>query len=201
MTPRPARLFLVLALLTAASALPAQRPSESYEFLKAVREGDGAKVQEFVNKPGSQIINTRDRDSGESALHIVAKRGDTTYARYLLSRGASLNAQDARGNTAIILAASGNFTDAVDQLTKLRANVNLGNQSGETPLIRAVQLRNLDLVRILLAAGANADQRDVIAGMSAREYAVRDGRSPALVKMLADAPKVQTRAVAGPTLR
>jgi uncharacterized protein len=195
------RTLLALSLLAFATALPAQRVSESYEFLKAVREANGAKVQEFVDKPGSQIINTRDVSTGETALHIVAKRGDVTYIRYLIARGAGVNAQDSRGNTPILLAASGNFTDAVDQLTKLRANVNLGNQSGETPLIRAVQLRNLELVRLLLAAGANPDQRDVVAGLSARDYANQDNRSPAITKLINDAPKASTRGVAGPRLR
>ena len=201
MTLRIARLALGLSMLSLATAVPAQRMSESYEFLKAVREGDGAKVQEFIDKPGSQIINLKDRSTGETALHIVTKRGDMTYTRYLIARGANINAQDGNGNTPAMLATTGGFAEVVELLTKLKANLNLANQSGETPLIRAVQLRNVDLVRILLAGGANPDQRDVIAGMSAREYAVRDARSPALTKMLTEAPKVQVRAVAGPTLR
>src|SRR3546814_10574293 len=59
-----------------------------------------------------------------------------------------------------------------------RADVNLANGSGETPLIRAVQLRNLDLVRTLLKAGADPDQADPLAGLSARDYARNDSRSP-----------------------
>ena len=201
MTLRTARHLFALPLIAIAVPAPAQRLSEGYEFLKAVREANGAKVQEFVDKPGSQIINTRDPGTGETALHIVAKRGDATYVRYLVARGAGINSQDGRGNTPLLLAASGNFTDVVDQLTKLRANVNLGNQSGETPLIRAVQLRNLELVRLLLAAGANPDQRDVVAGLSARDYANQDARSPAITKLINDAPKTAPRAVAGPKLR
>ena len=201
MTRLAYRPFLAIAMLVAATSAPAQRMSEGYEYLKAVREANGTKVQELTDKPGSQIINTRDPSTGETALHIVAKRGDVTYVRYLVARGAAINAQDGRGNTPLLLATSGNFIEAVDQLTKLRANVNLGNQSGETPLIRAVQLRNLELVRLLLAAGANADQRDVVAGLSARDYANQDSRSPAIVKLINDAPKTAPRAVAGPKLR
>lgn len=201
MTLFTARRLLAIAMLVTASAAPAQRMSEGYEFLKAVRDANGAKVQEFTDKPGSQLVNTRDPSSGETALHIVAKRGDVTYIRYLLARGAGINAQDARGNTPMLLAASGNFTEAVDQLAKLRANVNLANQSGETPLIRAVQLRNLELVRLLLAGGANPDQRDVVAGLSARDYANQDARSPAITKLINDTPKTAPRAVAGPRLR
>jgi hypothetical protein len=48
--------------------------------------------------PGASIINTRDVTSGE-ALHIVIKRGDETYLRFLLQKGADPNLRDGRGNT------------------------------------------------------------------------------------------------------
>jgi hypothetical protein len=44
------------------------------------------------------------------------------------------------------------------------------------------------LVRLLVAQGANADKRDSIAGMSARDYAKRDNRTPGLAEAL-DAAK------------
>lgn len=197
----PLRLALVAPIVVVALAAPAtaQRMSDSYEFLKAVREADGTKVTEMLDKPGSTIINTKDFNTGETALHIVAKRGDATYVSFLTSRGANVNAQDGRGNTALMVATNGNFAECVEQLIKRRANLNLANSSGETPLIRAVQNRNIDLVRILLAAGANPDQRDTLAGMSSRDYAKRDGRSPAITRMLDEAKAVgATRAVSGP---
>ena len=201
MIRRPLALTLAATLALAPAALPAQRLSDSYEFLKAVRDAEGNKVIEFLDKPGSTIINTKDRDTGETALHIVAKRGDTTYLRYLLGRGANANAQDGRGNTALLLVTGIGCGDCIDILVKNKANVNLGNSSGETPLIRAVQLRNIDLAQKLLTAGANPDQADVIAGLSARDYARRDTRSPALTKLLTDAPKTGApRAAAGPKL-
>jgi uncharacterized protein len=192
--------MLVVTVVSIPAALPAQRMSDSYEFLKAVREANGNKVTEMLNAPGQTIVNTRSPETGEAALHIVAKRGDATYLRFLVSRGANINIQDRSGNTPLLIAVNGSCSECVDVLMKQRANLNLGNSSGETPLIRAVQLRNLDLARRLLEGGANPDQRDVLAGMSAREYAVRDGRTPALIKLLTDAPKVGRRAVSGPKL-
>jgi len=197
---RPFRFAVVAALLAVPAALPAQRMSDSYEFLKAVRDGNGTKVTQMLDKPGSTIINTRDRDSGDTGLHIVVKRSDVTYTRYLLSRGANINAQDERGNTPLVLAVGGSCGECVDVLIRQRANVNLANASGETPLIRAVQIRNLEIAQRLITAGANPDQADVIAGMSARDYAKRDTRSPAIARLLSEAPRASNRAVSGPKL-
>jgi uncharacterized protein len=70
--PRP---LLAAALLLAAPAL-GQGQSESYKFLQAVREAKGNDVLAILDRPGSTIINTRDPNSGEGALHITVKRGD-----------------------------------------------------------------------------------------------------------------------------
>ena len=91
-------------------------------------------------------------------------------------------------------------TDLIEALVEGKANPNLGNSGGETPLIRAVQRRDPAMVRVLLAAKANPDQTDSIAGMSARDYAHADDRSPVIAKMIDDVPKGATRAAAGPKL-
>ncbi|MFZ5748595.1 MAG: ankyrin repeat domain-containing protein [Pseudomonadota bacterium] len=190
------------AVLLAAVATPAQaqRFSDSYQFLEAIRKTDGSKVNEILADPQNRIIDTKDRNSGEGALHIVAKRSDDVYLRFLLQKGANPNLQDDEGNTPMLLAANIGWGAGVEILITYHADVNLGNSRGETPLIRAVQTRNLDLVRILLKAGADPDRADVIAGMSARDYAKADTRSPAITKLLMEAPKVSKRSVSGPTL-
>ncbi|TKD51914.1 ankyrin repeat domain-containing protein [Sphingomonas baiyangensis] len=177
------------ALLSAGVPASAQQYSEGYKFLEAVRKAEGNDVNRILNEPGQTIINTRDRSSGDGALHIVVRRSDPTYLRFLLQKGANPNMGDARGNTPMMLAVDAGFLDGIDILRRYKANVNQANASGETPLIRAVQLRNYEMVRDLLAAGADPDHTDVIAGLSARDYARRDGRSPAISKALADAPK------------
>ena len=196
---RPARLLLPIALLAAPAT--AQQQSESYKFLTAVREAKGDEVTAMLGRPGSQIINTRDIGSGEGALHIVVRRGDETYLRFLLQKGADANLRDGRGNTPLLLAVTGGQAGMIRILTDARANPNLANASGETPLIRAVQRRDATMVRDLLAAGADPDQTDNIAGLSARDYATQDTRNAAIGKLIAETPKKAKRAVAGPKLR
>lgn len=185
-------------IVTAAPATAQLGQSDSYQFLQAIRESKGDEVNKLLDKPGTVIVNTRDRQSGEAALHIVAKRGDSTYVNYLLARGADPNIRDGQGNTPLLVAVNNGAGGVIDLLVKGGANVNLGNGSGETPLIRAVQRRDLSLVRILLAAGADPDQSDRIAGLSARDYAHQDTRTPALAKVIDETPKKPRRAVSGP---
>ncbi|PCG09058.1 hypothetical protein COA17_09175 [Sphingomonas ginsenosidimutans] len=194
-------LFGTALLVTAAAPVAAQQQSQSYKFLDAVRKGDGNAVISILDQPGQTIINTRDVTNGEGALHIVVKRGDSTYLRYLLAKGADPNIRDGHGDTPMLLAVQYGQPEIVKILAAAKANANLANGSGETPLIRAVQRRDLTLVREVLAAGGNPDQTDNVAGLSARDYAARDARATAIAKLFDDTPKQTVRAVAGPKLR
>lgn len=193
---------LLFALLLACAATPAvaQNQSQGYKFLSAVRDGKGNDVIAMLDKPGASVINARDITTGEGALHIVIKRGDTTYLRYLLQKGADPNLRDGEGVTPMLMAVTLGQTDMIPILAAARANVNLGNSAGETPLIRAVQRRDLSEVRELIKAGADPDQADRLAGLSARDYATRDTRNQVIAKELALTPKKASKAVSGPRL-
>lgn len=174
--------------------------SAGYKFLQAVKDAKGDEVTEALKKPGSTVVNTRDYTTSETALHIVAKRDDATYTRFLLQFGADPNLRDRDGNSPLMTAVSLGNSDLIPILIAGKANVNLANNRGETPLIRAVQIRNAAAVRDLLAAGADPDQADSLAGKSARTYAEEDERAPNIAKLFADYPKRAKRQVAGPKL-
>ena len=172
----------------AASAVAAQAQfSDNYNFLKAVKDADGQKVTDLIQKPGSTVINSRDVTSGDTALHLVVARRDNTWLTFLLAKGANPNLTDNNGNTPLMDAVQARFEEGVRSLLSFNAQVDKANGSGETPLIRAVQLRDVELVRLLVAQGANPDKRDTIAGMSARDYAARDSRTPGLTEALSAA--------------
>lgn len=196
----PARLFPALLLLVASPAA-AQFQSEGYKFLSAVRDAKPNDVISALNKPGNTLVNTRDTSTGETALHIVVKRGDQAYASFLLAKGADANARDNRGNTPLTLAVVGGFDNLIPLLVASRANVNLGNTSGETPLILAVHRRDAQMVRDLLKDGADPDQPDVLAGKSARDYATLDPRNTQIARIFAETPKKARTSAAGPRLR
>ncbi len=189
---------VILGALLVAAPAAAQQQSESYKFLTAVKDGKGNDVIAMLDRPGSSVVNARMLESGEGALHIVIKRGDMTYLRYLLQKGADPNLRDKQGTTPMLLAVRQGQPEMITVLSAARANANLGDQSGVTPLILATQLRNIDMVRLLLAAKADPDQSDRIAGQSAREYADNDPRNAAIAKLYAATPKQTRAAVSGP---
>lgn len=175
--------------------------SDSFNFLKAVKDRDGDKATKLIEKPGGTVVNTRDLKNGETALHIVVARRDLTWLNFILAKGGKPDLTNNAGDTPLMLATQLRWADGVSLLLAHGASVDKANDNGETPLIRAVQLRDLAMARLLVAQGANPDKRDAIAGMSARDYAEREGRAAGLTEALAAAKpaKPANSAVQGPT--
>lgn len=193
------KMLVASGLLATATAAGAQYASSGYEFLKSVRERDGAKVVEMVGSGGPTILNFRD-DKGESALHVVTARRDSEYLGYFLGRKADPNVQDRKGDTPLMLAARSGFVEGIDVLLRVGARVDQTNRAGETALIGAVQQRQAAAVRRLLEAGANADLVDNATGRSARDYARMDTRNTELLRLIETVKGGARKEVAGPKL-
>jgi ankyrin repeat protein len=189
----------VLAMSLLSPAVSHAQFSGGFNFLKAVKDRDGAKVTELIAKPGSGaiIINTRDASTGEAAVHMVTKSRDVVWLNFLLAKGANPNVRDNQGNTPLLLASQIGWSEGVSLLIDRNAVVDQPNNGGETPLIRAVQNRDMTTVRLLLTAGASPTKHDTGAGMSARDYAVRDPRASLILKAIDDA-KPRGKATIGP---
>jgi ankyrin repeat protein len=189
-----------LALAMLSPTIVQAQFSDAYNFLKAVKDRDGEKATTLLQKPGSTVVNSRDVNNGDNALHLVVARRDNTWLGFLLAKGANPNLADNDGNTPLMDAVQARFEEGVRSLLSYNAQVDKTNDNGETPLIRAVQLRDVSMVRLLVAQGANVDKRDSIAGMSARDYATRDGRTPGLIEALSAAKAAAPKGpVQGPT--
>lgn len=193
---RMAAAAMVLAIAVPASGQ--QTFSDSFTFIKAVKERDADKVTSLISEPGSVVINARDRSNGEGALHIVVRGRDLNWLAFLLGKGARADIQNNRGDTPLTLAAQIGWLDGVEQLLAKRAGVDLPNGRGETALILATQRRDVPLVRLLLSRRADPKRTDNIAGMSALDYAKQDPRAVPVLKLL-EAKVAPAKPAAGPT--
>lgn len=173
--------------------------SDSYNFLKAVRDRDVNAAIEMADKPGTTVVNTRDSDTGEAAVHIVTRRADLGWLGLLYQKGANLNMKDREGNTPLILAAISRWNEGASTLIRLKAQVNAQNRLGETALLKAVQARDLSLTKALIDAGANPDIADN-SGTSPRIAAENDARAVAIAKLFKDIPAKPGGRVQGPSL-
>jgi ankyrin repeat protein len=160
---------------------PAQAQySDQYLFLKAVKEKDGDKIVELLSTPGSTLVNSRDLTTGESGLHIAVARRDLLWVKFLIQQKANPNIRDNKNVTPLVLASQLGFADGAEALIAAGAQVDIPNSTGETPLIAAVHKRDIQIIRLLLKAGADPDRTDN-SGRTARDYAKLDGANNPLL--------------------
>jgi ankyrin repeat protein len=186
----------LLAMMLMAAPASAQMSMSSGDFVAAVRDRDGDKAMELLQTRGNQIINLRN-DRGETALIVAIQRRDDTWTGFLLNQGADPNLAARNGETPLIAAARVGYMGALADLIRMKAKVDAANRMGETALIVAVQNRHADIVKVLLALGADPDKADSAAGYSARDYAKRDTRSRDLIKLI-EAADAERKAAAKP---
>ena len=119
-------------------------------------------------EPSSTTTSSSESYQGNTLLHGAAWLGKADLVRLLISKSASINAQNALGTTPLIaacisadianpslrrakLAAS---SDVCRLLVNARANFRIKNNAGHTAMYYAEQERNLDVVALLEGKGA-----------------------------------------------
>lgn len=195
------RLLMAIALLAAplATAPATAQFSDSYNFIKAIKDKDVNKATEFAAKPGNTIINMRDVDSGDAGIHITTRRTDLPWVGFMLKYGANVNLKDRDGNTALLLASIARWTEGVNVFLRVKAQPDIQNRLGETALLKAVQARDQQIVEMLIKAGANPDISDN-SGTSPRSAAAADPRASAILKLFEEVPVKKARISQGPSL-
>ncbi len=195
---RSAILAVTLTAGISGAPLAAQMFSDGYQFLKSVKDREGDEVTNALNETNSAIINTRDKVSGETAVHIVTQRRDALWIRFLTSRGANPNIADKDGVTPLMIAVNLGFFEGVEALLEAGAMVDVTNSTGETPLISAVHRREIPMIRLLLAKGANPDRSDN-SGRSARNYAALQTAGSRILAEFEQADKDRKQVSTGPS--
>jgi ankyrin repeat protein len=139
--------------------------------------------------------------SGGSArppLVDAAKNGDRTAVRALLQQGASVNAADADGTTALHWASYRDELESADLLIRAGAKVNAANDLGVTPLWTASLNGSAAMVQRLLEAGANPNAA-LLLGETPVMVASRSGYPAVIEQLIARGADVNAHAARGQT--
>ncbi|MGO9116839.1 MAG: ankyrin repeat domain-containing protein [Desulfomonilaceae bacterium] len=135
------------------------KPSDE-ELIQTIQFGTVEQV-EILLKQGANP-NAVDDDL-DSALTIAAFIHDIKLVKLLTSHGADVNYRNHNGLTPLHDAAFASLKAAQEIgriLLDQGADVNAFDSLGRTPLMCAVDKRNVDLVKILLERGADATRRN-----------------------------------------
>jgi ankyrin repeat protein len=122
-------------------------------------------------------------EGGATPLTIViaSRASDIEFVRFLLRLGAT---PDAEGTVpSVLLAAGVGNPEVVSELLAHGASPDPVGADGMTPLIVAARQGHLDIVRVLLDAGADRSKRDARAGWTAAQWAI-DARHDAVAAAL-----------------
>jgi ankyrin repeat protein len=144
--------------------------------------------------------------AGETPVMVASRAGKPVVVEQLIARGANVNARGPRQQTALMWAVSQKHADVVKVLLSRGADVSLRSAKwsqvmavpphgylpynreipagDETALLFAARIGDLDSARLLVAAGANANDADAW-GVSAVTLAAHSGFGP-LVEFLLD---------------
>jgi len=90
-----------------------------------------------------------------SQLILAAEQGNTDAVIQWLEQGASIDARDSRGRTAILAATHGNHPETVQALIEEGANIHIQDHQQDNPFLYAGAEGLLDIVKLLIDAGAD----------------------------------------------
>ena len=108
----------------------------------------------------------------------LARKGDAVGLAAMIKGGLAVDAQDAKGNTLLMLASYHGKTETVVMLLRARATVDLRNAKGQTPLGGVAFKGYVEIATLLLDADADpvADQ----GGSTPADFATLAGKAEIL---------------------
>ena len=126
---------------------------QSTKLHQAAAKGNTEKVLKHLKKTDVNSVDGLTR----TPLHLAAAGGHQAAVASLLEAGASLDAQDRRGQTPLSRAAESGHLETVARLLERGADTDVADQQGETCVHSAVRAGAGDILGLVLRRGANPD--------------------------------------------
>ncbi|MBE4947238.1 ankyrin repeat domain-containing protein [Chryseobacterium culicis] len=159
--------MILIVGLFLSSLLSAQEKVKS--IFDIARNGTVAEVQQLM-KQNPDIIN-QTNENGFSPLILACYRGNKDVADFLIDNVKDINYKSREGTALAGLSIKYN-KELVEHLLKKKADPNIADETGYTPLFWAVKSGNKELVEQLLQYKADKTKKDAM-GMTPFEYALQ----------------------------
>ena len=138
-------------------------------------------------------INSTEKSRDCSALHWAAYFNRLEAVRFLIERGADVNARNNIGMTPLHYAALCGHKDMVETLLEQKADVNALDCQGLTPLHLAAQYGHAEIVEILLGYGADIAAKTNYRGLTPLHWAAFWGHTEAINTLLKNGADINAR--------
>lgn len=150
---------------------------------------DNPQMVAVLSKKNKGAANSVDASFNTPLLYSV-KKGHLQNVKTLLSNGANADYRNPKtGLFPLAVAAAENYPDIIKALVKTgKANPDLTDFSGRTPLFFAIENGNTDSVKTLLDVGANVNAQDIV-GVTPLMRAVAKGNQD-IVNLLLKQKKI-----------
>jgi ankyrin repeat protein len=169
----------ILALLLEAGANVDSPTTDGETALQLVARTGNVKAADLLLSKGA-TVDAREKWGGQTALMWASARRHPEMMQLLISKGADVNARsidrdyqrhvtaegrpkslDSGGFTPLLYATRENCMACVDVLLKSKADIDLPDPDGVSPLIVAILNANWDIAQQLITAGADVNHWDM----------------------------------------
>ncbi len=140
-----------------------------------IEKGNNDKVIEVLKEKGVDAFDNYKR----TVLINSAFYGNISLLKWCIQNGADVNFQDRGGWSALQFSAQEGRFDVADILIQNKANTNLKDENGNSPIMTALTNwkggKNLDIIKLLAKNGADIHQKNNY-GVCANEMLTEDLR-------------------------
>lgn len=133
----------------------------SEKFIKAVYKGDLETVNKYLSQPNRKLNVIEDGKIEGTPLVIAAYRGHLHIVKaFIAAPDINLDVRGEGYDTPLIAAVARGHYEIVETLIKAGANLKCMNNNRETAFIKAIEMNDLKMIKILHEAGADINQEN-----------------------------------------
>ncbi len=173
-------------------ALPGQGQALMFE---AIENGNLDEVKHFVEEDSASYYLVVADEYGYTAVHQAADFSQLVIAKYLIGKGADVNAKAGNNVTPIFIATYRNSPEMIKLLIKAGADINVKSAKGMSSLTFAAGEGYADIVDILLKAGASPNSQSHYNGVTPLIMASLNGYSQIVKSLLKAGANPRAKAV------